>query len=31
MNVETLERSCKDASQTFFDDCGSFKIIVTLN
>jgi len=31
MNVETLERSCKDASRTFFDEFGSFKIIVKSN
>jgi len=24
--METLERSCKDASQTFCDDFGSFRI-----
>jgi len=31
MNVETLERSYKDASRTFFDEFGSFKIIVKPN
>jgi len=31
MNVETLERSCKDASRTFFDEFDSFKIIVKPN
>jgi len=31
MNVKTLERSYKDASRTFFDEFGSFKIVVKLN
>jgi len=31
MNVETLERSCKDASQTFVDEFSSFKMIIKLN
>ena len=28
--METLERSCKDASRTFFDEFSSFKIIVKM-
>jgi len=29
--VKTLERFCKDASRTFFDEFDSFKIIVKPN
>jgi len=29
--MKTLERSCKNASLTFFDEFGSFKIIVKPN
>ena len=30
MNVETLERSYNDASQTFFDEFELFKIVLKL-